>query len=100
MVCSRAALAAAVRADPTRLQALEMTWGTEACVANVKDGYVEGLLRGYRSSFLTPADYNNLSQCENLDDVKLHLVRRCGGRCSAAHTRAAHGEGEQPTGTR
>lgn len=54
-----------------------MTWGSEAMSANVKDGYVEGLLRGYRSGLLTSADYNNLSQCENLDDVKLHLVRPC-----------------------
>ena len=40
---------------------------------NVKSGYCEGLLRGYRGGLLTAADYNNLSQCENLDDVKLHL---------------------------
>ena len=52
-----------------------MTWGVEACYANVKDGYVEGLVRGYRGGLLSAADYNNLSQCENLDDVKLHLVR-------------------------
>ena len=63
-----------------------MTWGTEALAANVKDGYVEGLLRGYRSGFLTPQDYNNLSQCENLDDVKLHLVR-ARGRWSARNRR-------------
>lgn len=42
---------------------------------NIQDGYVEALVRGYRSGLLTAADYNNLSQCDNLDDVKLHLVR-------------------------
>ena len=55
--------------------ALEMTWGVEAAFANIGDGYVEALVRGYRAGLLTAADYNNLSQCENLDDVKLHLVR-------------------------
>ncbi len=59
-----------------------MTWGWEAMSANVKDGYVEGLLRGYRGGLLTSADYNNLCQCENLDDIKLHLVR-CGACCAA-----------------
>lgn len=53
--------------------ALEMTWGIEAAYANINDGYVEALVRGYRSGLLTAGDYNNLSQCENLDDVKLHL---------------------------
>ena len=50
-----------------------MTWGWEMASENVKSGYCEGLLRGYRGGLLTAADYNNLSQCENLDDVKLHL---------------------------
>ena len=50
-----------------------MTWGWEMASENVKSGYCEGLLRGYRGGLLTGADYNNLSQCENLDDVKLHL---------------------------
>ena len=40
---------------------------------NIQDGYLEGIVRGYRSGLLSPADYNNLCQCENLDDVKLHL---------------------------
>ena len=47
----------------------------QAAYGNINDGYVEALVRGYRSGLLTAADYNNLSQCENLDDVKLHLVR-------------------------
>jgi hypothetical protein len=73
-----------------RTQALEMTWGWEAMSANVKDGYVEGLLRGYRGGLLTAADYNNLCQCENLDDIKLHLVRarRCGPCALRARGRA------------
>ena len=53
-------------------------------LTRAQDGYVEGLLRGYRGGMLTAADYNNLSQCENLDDVKLHLARR---RFTAARRR-------------
>ena len=34
----------------------------------------EAVVRGHKSGLLTTADYNNLCQCENLDDVKLHLV--------------------------
>jgi len=35
---------------------------------------LEGLLRGFRSGILRAADYNNLAQCETLEDVKLHLA--------------------------
>ena len=49
---------------------------------------MEGLLRGYRGGLLSSADYTNLCQCENLDDIKLHLVRRLSARqagsCDAA----------------
>lgn len=44
------------------------------------------MARGYKLGLLTTADYNNISQCETLDDIKLYLVgavRRgwtaCGG---------------------
>jgi len=40
---------------------------------NIDDGYLEGLLRGFRAGLLTTADYANLTQCENLEDMKLHL---------------------------
>ena len=36
---------------------------------NIDDGYLEGLLRGYRSGVLTSTDYANLCQCESIDDV-------------------------------
>lgn len=36
----------------------------------------EAVVRGYKLGLLTSADYNNLSQCETLDDIKLYLVRR------------------------
>lgn len=34
----------------------------------------EGVVRGFKLGLLTSADYNNLSQCESLDDIKLYLV--------------------------
>ncbi|KAM7441241.1 hypothetical protein ABFA07_009648 [Porites harrisoni] len=40
---------------------------------NVDNGYLEGLVRGFRSGVLTQSDYLNLSQCETLEDLKLHL---------------------------
>jgi V-type H+-transporting ATPase subunit d len=41
---------------------------------NINDGFLEGEVRGYRSTILKRADYTNLSQCDTLDDVKLHLT--------------------------
>jgi len=41
---------------------------------NINDGYLEAILRGYRLGILTTADYNNLVQCEVLDDMRLHLA--------------------------
>ncbi|CAN0441468.1 unnamed protein product [Pylaiella littoralis] len=40
---------------------------------NIHHGFPEGLVRGYRTGFLSDMDYNNLCQCESLDDVKLNL---------------------------
>jgi len=40
---------------------------------NAEHGYVEALLRGLRSGFLTAYEYTQLCLCENLDDVKLAL---------------------------
>lgn len=34
----------------------------------------EAIVRGFKQGLLTSADYNNLSQCETLDDVKLYMV--------------------------
>jgi V-type H+-transporting ATPase subunit d len=30
-------------------------------------GYLEGVVRGYKGGLLTQAQYNNLTQCENLE---------------------------------
>ncbi|XP_004697541.1 V-type proton ATPase subunit d 2 [Echinops telfairi] len=40
---------------------------------NVDHGYLEGLVRGCKASLLTQQDYVNLVQCENLEDLKIHL---------------------------
>ena len=52
----------------------DVAWGTEGLLHNVKDGYLEAIVRGNRASLLSQQDYANLTQCETLDDVKLHLV--------------------------
>ena len=39
----------------------------EMLFANINDGYLEGLLRGYRGGILTSTDYANLCQCESID---------------------------------
>lgn len=49
-------------------------YGLEALTFNIHAGYLEGVVRGYKSGLLTEADYNNLCQCETLDDIKLHLT--------------------------
>jgi hypothetical protein len=35
----------------------------------------EAIVRGHKAGLLTVPDYNNLTQCEALDDIKLNLVR-------------------------
>ena len=48
-------------------------YGFEALTFNVDGGYLEAIVRGHRAGLLTASDYNNLCQCENLDDIKMHL---------------------------
>ncbi|GAU26000.1 hypothetical protein TSUD_166820 [Trifolium subterraneum] len=48
-------------------------YGFEALSFNIHGGYLEAIVRGHRSGLLTTADYNNLCQCETLDDIKMHL---------------------------
>jgi V-type H+-transporting ATPase subunit d len=36
--------------------------------------FAEAIVRGHRGGLLTVPDYNNLTQCEALDDIKLNLV--------------------------
>jgi V-type H+-transporting ATPase subunit d len=39
----------------------------EEYVFNVDSGYLEGLVRGFKSGILTHTDYMNLTQCESLE---------------------------------
>ncbi|TKY65211.1 V-type proton ATPase subunit d2 [Spatholobus suberectus] len=48
-------------------------YGFEALTFNIHGGFLEAIVRGHRSGLLTTADYNNLCQCETLDDIKMHL---------------------------
>jgi hypothetical protein len=34
---------------------------------NMQHGFVEALVRGYRSGFLTDTDYHHMTQCDNLE---------------------------------
>ena len=38
---------------------------------NSKHGYLEAILRGFRSGFLNDSEYRQLTQCETLEDFKL-----------------------------
>jgi len=40
---------------------------------NVEHGFLEAIVRGYRSGLLQEFEYRQLCQCDNLDDVKLAL---------------------------
>lgn len=40
---------------------------------NMSHGFAEGLVRGFRSGFLSDQDYHHLCQCENMDDLKMNL---------------------------
>ena len=42
---------------------------------NREDGYLEAIVRGFRSAILDQNDYANLCQCENLEDMKIHLTQ-------------------------
>ena len=37
-------------------------------------GYLDGIVRGFGTQLLTAAEYSNLTQCETVDDMKVHLL--------------------------
>lgn len=41
---------------------------------NIQHGYVEGLVRGYRSTFLDDVDYHHLTQCETLEGLNHRFI--------------------------
>ncbi|KAK6037515.1 ATP synthase, subunit C [Cooperia oncophora] len=40
---------------------------------NIDHGYLEALIRGFKTGLLSQSDYANLVQCETLEDLKLHI---------------------------
>lgn len=40
---------------------------------NIDNGYFEGLVRGLKDTLLKQADYENLVQCETIEDIKVNL---------------------------
>ncbi|KAG8893419.1 H(+)-transporting V0 sector ATPase subunit d [Tulasnella sp. 417] len=45
----------------------------EALFFNVSGGFLEGVVRGYKSGILTQAQYANLTQCDTLEDFRMQL---------------------------
>ncbi|EPX72655.1 V-type ATPase V0 subunit D [Schizosaccharomyces octosporus yFS286] len=45
----------------------------DALSFNTNSGYIEALVRGFKSALLSEHTYGNLSQCESLDDLRLQL---------------------------
>ena len=46
-------------------------------IFNIDNGYLEGLVRGFRSGILTRTDYLNLIQCETLEGISFLLPSNC-----------------------
>jgi len=46
----------------------------DAVTYNMNDGYLDGLVRGFKSGILSNSDYVNLISCERLEDMRLHLA--------------------------
>ncbi|ORY55973.1 ATPase V0 complex subunit D [Leucosporidium creatinivorum] len=45
----------------------------EALFFNSHGGYLEGIVRGFKAGLITQTQYNNLTQCESLDDFRMQL---------------------------
>jgi hypothetical protein len=57
-------------------------------------------VRGHKAGLLTVPDYNNLTQCEALDDIKLNLVRAQhqapqAGQAAVGHSQISSSRGAQ-----
>jgi len=40
---------------------------------SVRDGYLDAIVRGFQLGLLNKSEYDNLTQCDSLDDVKMQL---------------------------
>lgn len=43
---------------------------------NINDGYLEGIMRGYRSGILSTSEYTNLVQCETLEGFYFIMITK------------------------
>lgn len=41
----------------------------EALFYNIEDGFLEGMVRGFKAGILTASNYVNLTQCETLEGI-------------------------------
>jgi V-type H+-transporting ATPase subunit d len=46
---------------------------TDMIFNNVSQGNLEAMVQGYKNGLLKPEEYNNITQCENLGDLKAQL---------------------------
>ena len=46
----------------------------EGMFYNMKNGFLEGIVRGYRNTLLTSQHYANLTQCNTVDGKGLPVV--------------------------
>ena len=40
---------------------------------NIHEGALEAVVHGYKNGFIRPEEYNNICQCETLNDMKSQL---------------------------
>lgn len=40
----------------------------------IENGYAEGIIRGFRASFFTQAQYEQIKNCQNLEELKSVLT--------------------------
>ena len=41
---------------------------------NIDNGYLDGIVRGFKSGFLKQADYLHLTQCDTLEGTYMHCT--------------------------
>lgn len=41
---------------------------------NPQYGYLEGMVRGFKNGLLNQTEYQALTQCDSLEDLKIHLA--------------------------
>jgi hypothetical protein len=66
--------------DDAKREVLDSLWSVrqEGAIGglmsfNADYGYIEAILRGFRSGFLKSFEYRQLCQCESLEDIKLTM---------------------------